>query len=155
MKTREQRQAHVDRRVAELRAQAVAKEAAADRLRGDVNSDSAFWTQPAYNNAAGRSFANHRDRERSKIIKAGGIYAEAKDLRDRADAMQARGAVMAGDAGRRRAEVSAAIVVSVGQTVDTVHYGIRKVIKVNAKTVLVEGSFGPLKVEKHFIRRVL
>jgi hypothetical protein len=151
METREQRQAAVDARVAELRARADAKEAEANRLRGSVNADPAFWTQPAYSNAAGRSFARNRDRERGRIIKAGEIAAEAKELRDRANTMEARGAVMAGDADAERAAKAAAIEVRVGQIVNTIHYGPRKVLKVNTKTILVEGSFGPLKVEKHFI----
>lgn len=152
METREERQANIDRRVAELRAQAAAKESEANRLRGAVNDDPAFWTQPAYSNAAGRSFARNRDRERSTIIKAGEIAAEAKALRDKADTMERRGAVMSGDADAERQAKIAATDVQVGQIVNTIHFGLRKVLKVNAKTVLVEGSFGPLKVEKQFIR---
>ena len=152
METREQRQARVDRRVAELRAQAADKETQAERLRGSINGDSAFWTQPAYSNNAGRSFARSRERERSKIIKAGQIYAEAKELRDQANVMEARGAVMDGDAAAAREAKIASVQIEVGQVVNTVHYGLRKVLKVNAKSVLVEGSFGPLKVEKQFIR---
>lgn len=149
--TREARQSQVDKRVADLRARADAKEAEAKRLRGSVNDDPAFWTQPAYGNAAGRSFARQRDRDRNRIIKAGVIAAEAKELRERADAFEARGAVMAGDAAAAREAKIAAATVTVGQVVNTVHYGPRKVLKVNKKTVLVEGSFGPLKVEKQFI----
>lgn len=146
--TREERQARIDSRVAEFRARAAAKEAEANRLHGTVNKDSAFWTQPAYGNAAGRSFARSRDRERGKLIKAGQIAQEAKEIRMRADAMEARGARMAGDA---QAEKEAAIAASdfrVGQMVETL-YGVRKVVKVNAKSILIEGAFGPLKVEKH------
>lgn len=150
--TREERQAKIDKRVAELREQAAKKEAEANRLRGNVNDDPAFWTQPAYGNAAGRSFARNRERERSKIIKAGQISEEAKKLRDMADAMEARGAVMAGDAEAERRAKIASTDVAVGQIVDTTFYGLRKVLKVNAKTVLVEGAFGPLKVEKNYIR---
>lgn len=149
--TREQRQAKIDARVAELRAQADVKEAEANRLHGTVTKDGAFWTQPAYGNAAGRSFANHRNRERSKLIKAGQIAQEAADLRQEANLMEARGAVMAGDAAAERAAKVASVEVTVGQMVNTIHFGLRRVLKVNAKTVLVEGSFGPLKVEKNFL----
>lgn len=149
--TREERQRKLDKRIADLRARADAKEAEAKRLRGSVNDDPAFWTQPAYGNAAGRSFARHRDRERNRVIKAGAIAAEARELRERADTLEARGAVMAGDAAAVREAKAAAITVRVGQTVNTAHYGPRKVLKVNKKTVLVEGSFGPLKIEKQFI----
>jgi hypothetical protein len=149
--TREQRQAGIDARVAELRARAAEKEAEANRLHGAVNNDSAFWTQPAYGNAAGRAFARHRDRERGKLIKAGQIAQEAADLRQQADIMEKRGAVMAGDAAAEREAKIAATEVQVGQMVNTVHFGVRKVLKVNAKSVLVEGSFGPLKIEKQYI----
>jgi hypothetical protein len=152
METRTERQAKVGARVAELRRQAEAKEAEAARVRGKVNDDHAFWTQPAYGNAAGRAFARQRDHERSRIIKSGEIAAEAKALREKADAMEKRGAVMEGDADAERQAKIASVEVRVGQVVSTVHYGLRKVLKVNAKSVLVEGSFGPLKIEKNFIR---
>lgn len=150
--TREERQALVDKRVAELQEQAAKKETEANRMRGSVNDDHAFWTQPAYGNAAGRAFARQRDRERSRIIKSGEIAAEAKALREKAEAMEKRGAVMAGDAEALRQAKIASTEVVVGQVVDTTFYGRRKVLKVNAKTVLVEGAFGPLKVEKNYIR---
>lgn len=153
METREDRQAKIDARVAELRRRASAKEAEAARVRGAVNDDPAFWTQPAYGNAAGRSFSRSRDRERNRIIKAGQIAAEAKALREKADAMEARGAVMAGDAKAERLAVVESTEVRVGQLVNTTFYGVRKVLKVNAKSVLVEGAFGPLKVEKNFVRK--
>lgn len=151
MKTREQRQAKLEAKVAELRARADAKDAEANRIRGNVNDDPAFWTQPAYGNAAGRAFARSRDRERARVVKADELAAEAKALRDRADDMEKRGAVMAGDAAAEREAQIASVEVKVGQVVNTIHFGPRKVLKVNKKTVLVEGSFGPLKVEKHFI----
>lgn len=151
MDIRAERQAKLEARAAELLAKADAKEAEANRVRGSVNQDPAFWTQPAYSNAAGRSFARSRDRERARIIKACEIAAEAKELRDRANSMQKRGAVVAGDAAAEREEKIASIEVQVGQVIKTVHYGLRTVLKVNKKTVLVDGGFGPLKVEKQFI----
>lgn len=148
--TREQRQARIDAKVSALRARAAAKEAESDRLHGivDANTDSAFWTQPAYGNAAGRSFARERDREREKLLRAGKLYGEAKALRERADAMEAKGARMAGDAAAERETAIASSSFTVGQMAKTL-YGVRKIVKVNAKTILVEGSFGPLRVEKH------
>lgn len=146
------RQAKVDARVKGLRQQADELEAKSEAMRGAVSPDSAFWTQPAYGNAAGRAFARSRDRERTRIIKAGELLARAKDLRLKADTMEARGAVIAGDAAADRDAKASAVSVAVGQMVDTVHYGRRKVLKVNAKSVLVEGAFGPLKVDRHFIQ---
>lgn len=148
--TRAERQARVDAQVAALRARAATKEATSNRLYGGLEhrNDGAFWTQPAYGNAAGRAFARSRERERNKLIKAGALAAEAKELRERADAMEERGARMAGDAAAEREATIAASEFRVGQTVRTL-YGDRKVVKVNAKSIMVEGSFGPLRVEKH------
>ncbi len=148
---REQRQAQVDRRVTELRSVAAKKSAEAGRLSGSANQDSAFWTQPVYCNAAGRAFARSRERERAKLIKAGQAAAEAKELTSRADALEARGAVVAGDAQHKREEAIASCTVKVGDLVDTTLYGVRRVVRVNRKTVAVEGSFGPLTVCKSFV----
>lgn len=146
--TREQRQTKLDARVAELRALADRKEAEANRIHGSVNKDGAFWTQPAYGNAAGRAFAAQRDRARSKLEKAAAIYNEAKELRSQADSMEARGVRMAGDAAAEREEAIASADFVVGQSVSTL-YGVRKVVKVNAKSILIEGAFKPISVPKH------
>jgi hypothetical protein len=151
-KTRQDLETKLASRVADLRAQASLKQAHADRLEATIIRDSAFWTQPAYGNAAGRTFARSRDRERAKIVKAFTIAAEAKALRDQADSMERRGVVMAGDADAARAAKIEAVSVQVGQMVDTTHYGVRKVLKVNAKSICVEGAFGPLKINKEFVR---
>lgn len=150
METREQREAILSSRVSQLRAKAAAKEAQADKIYGSVNNDPAFWTQPAYGNAGGRSFSSQRERERERIRKAGAIAEEAKNIRQRAEAMEARGAVMAGDAEAKREEKVASTDVKVGQVVKTI-YGDREVIKVNKKTVLVAGSTGTISVPKHLI----
>lgn len=146
--TREERQARIDAKVADLRARADAKEAESNRIHGTVNKDGAFWTQPAYGNAGGRAFARHRDAERNKLKKAADLYAEAKELRECANGMEARGARMAGDAAAERDAAIKAYDFSVGQMVSTL-YGVRKVVKVNAKSILIECAFGPVKVEKH------
>ncbi|WMT90104.1 hypothetical protein [Pelagibacterium sp. H642] len=153
METREQRQARIDAKVAELRARADAKEAESNRLRGSVDDDSTFWTQPAYGNAAGRAFAARRERERSKIVKAGNLYMEAKALRETADSMEARGARMAGDAAAEREAAIAAADFKVGQMVRTL-YGVRKVVKVNRKSILIEGGMSPVSVPKHLAEAV-
>jgi hypothetical protein len=151
---REVSQAELDARIAELRAQADVKQAKADRLHATVNSDYAFWTQPAYGNAAGRAFSRSRDRERSKLIKSSEIASEAKALRDKADGMERRGVVMAGDALAAHKAKVAACSVEVGQMVDTTFYGVRKVLKVNKVSVSVEGGLGQIKVGKEFVRAV-
>ena len=81
------------------------------------------------------------------------LAAEAKDLRDRASVMEAHGARMAGDAEAERAAIIAASDFRIGQTVRTL-YGDRKIVKVNAKSLLIEGAFGPIRVEKHLAEAV-
>jgi hypothetical protein len=148
---REERQAQVNSRVIELRSQAAAKFAEAARIQDTVNDDPAFWTQPSYGNAAGRAFARSRDRERGKVQKAAQIAAEAEELSKKAARLEERGAVMAGDTQRKRDEVIAACDVKPGDLVDTTLYGVRRVLKVNRKTVAVEGGLRPLIVCKSFI----
>lgn len=152
--TRAQRQAHLDARVADLRARGNARMAASERLHATVNKDGAFWTQPAYCNAGGRAFASRRDRERRKLEKANRLYAEGKSLLDAADAMTARGVRMAGDAAAEREAVIAAADFKVGQMVSTL-YGVRKVVKVNQKSLLVEGAERPLSVPKHLAQAAM
>lgn len=151
--TREQRQARLDARVARLRADADEKEARAARIDGSVIQDRGFWTQPSYRNGSGRASSRARDRERSKLTKAAELYAEARELRATASALEAGGVRMAGDAAAEREAAIAAADFSVGQLVKTL-YGVRKVVKVNAKSILIEGAFGPIRVEKHLAGEV-
>lgn len=148
---RGERQAQVNRRVAELRARAVGKLAAAAKTHDAIMQDSAFWTQPAYNNAAGRAFARRRERERAKLYSAAHLAGEAEQLSAQANRLEARGAVMAGDAKRARDEVIAACSVKIGDLIDTTLYGVRRVVKVNRKTVAVEGALAPITICKSFV----
>ena len=59
---------------------------------------------------------------------------------------------MAGDAKAAHDARVDACAVEAGQMVDTTFYGVRRVLKVNRVSVLVEGAFGPLKVGKEFVR---
>jgi len=152
-KTREERQTNLDARVATLRAHANKLLASASAMRATVNDDYAFWTQPAYSNAAGRRFAKQRERERGKVVKAGELAAEAAALHRKADAMEARDVVMAGDAlAAHTARVGACAVVA-GMMVETTFYGVCRVLKVNRISVLIEGRFGPVKVGKEFVKQ--
>jgi hypothetical protein len=154
MADRETKEADLAHRVATIRSQAAKKQAEADKLHAKINDDYAFWTQPAYGNAAGRAFSRQRDRERGRLRKSAAISAEAQALNDKADGMERRGVVIAGDALAAHAAKAAACNVEVGAMVDTTFYGVRKVVKVNKVSVSVEGSFGPLKVGKEFIRSI-
>ncbi|ODU28762.1 MAG: hypothetical protein ABS88_11280 [Sphingopyxis sp. SCN 67-31] len=128
-------------------------EARAAIIEQGPNRDPAFLTQPSYGNAAGRAFARARDRERSRSITVGDLYHRAKLLRERANRLISAQPRVAGDA---KAERDAKIVASdfhVGQEVRTL-YGVRKIVKVNAKPILIEGALGPVRVEKHLAEAV-
>lgn len=144
------RQAAIDARVAGLRTDADRIEAQADRLLGQGIADRAA-AGPAHQTATGRSLSRRRDTDRSAYLRAGSLVGQAKELRGRADTMERRGAVVVGDAAAQSKTKADAVQVTIGQTVRTIHYGLRKVLKVNRLSILVEGSFGPLKVEKQFI----
>jgi hypothetical protein len=144
---RQERQRKIDTKIARLRQQADRAEAEAANLSADRRECSAFWTQPAYGNAAGRAFAARRDRERNKMFRAGELYTKASDLRREADDLEAAGARVKGDAeAERQAKIARAEFV-VGHLART-GYGDRVVVKVNAKTILIEGGFAPIKVCK-------
>lgn len=140
-------------RVAELRMQAAAKMAQSVKVRGYVTDDMAYWTQPAYGNAAGRTFARQRDRERARMGKSFEIAEEARALTAKADAMELRGVVVAGDALAAHNAKIAECDVKVGMQVNSI-YGWRKVIKVNRKTVLLEGGYGSVSLGKELIMGV-
>ncbi|MEQ8653284.1 MAG: hypothetical protein RIC87_12545 [Kiloniellales bacterium] len=53
----------------------------ADAIRGTVNDDYAYWTQPGGTPA----FERQRARDRNRLHQADMMVAEAKDLRDRAE----------------------------------------------------------------------
>ena len=151
MSTREEKAAKLAASIAKKRAKADYLEAQAARLRAGVSDDYAFWTQPAYGNAAGRAFSSERNRQRAKIQRSGEAMAEATRLRKAADTAEATGARVAGDALAAHTAKITACSVSVGDMVGTTFYGDRRVLKVNRVSVIVEGSGGGLKVGKEFI----
>lgn len=140
-------------RIDNLRAKAAKKRAQAATLDGSLCRDPAYLTQPIQPNAAGRRLAKQRDRDRNRMVKAIGLRDEAANLERQARDLETNGPRVAGSAAAKRERAIAECAVRVGDHVSSV-YGVRRVSKVNAKTVLIEGAFGPLKVEKHLIRVV-
>lgn len=140
----------IEHRITDLRTKAAKKRAEADRLDGSLCRDPAYLTQPIQPNTAGRRLAAQRERDRNRIVKVMALRDDAAELERKARDLEANGPRVAGAAAARRAKAVAECTVSVGQVVNSI-YGARKVIKVNAKTVLIEGAFGPLKIEKHLI----
>ncbi len=140
---REVRADELERKATKLRAQAERVERERDRYAGDV----AFWSQP------GR--IPGRDRLMRKIDQAAEQVAEAEKLERRARALRRRPAV-AGDAEARREARREAVRawVRAGMDVIAQPYGVRRVIRVNRKTVTVQGhAGGPLRVDLSLIQR--
>jgi hypothetical protein len=142
---RAQRQATRDRRIAALEAKAEKLHAAAVRIRSGLPDDYAYWSQPI----APRG----RKRNQARLAKSDALFNEARELREQAAHLRARKIRVAGDAQAEKDAIVAASDFKVGDVVRTI-YGDRKVIKVNRKTIIIPGCFGPIKVEKHLARKV-
>lgn len=140
-------------RIANLRTRAAKKRAQAETIDGSLCRDPAYLTQPIQPNAAGRRLAKQRDRDRSRMVKVMGLRDEATKLERQVRDLETNGPRVAGAAAARREKAIAACSVQVGQMVSSV-YGIRKVTKVNVKTVSIEGAFGPIRIAKHLIRPI-
>lgn len=121
----------------------------ADRL-----GDHAMWTQPAYvGTRGGRALVAQRQRIRDALGRAHDLDEKAAGYRSKAGNLRAMAARNAGDAERERVGKRAALdaVLSVGDEVQTL-FGVRRVTKINVKTVRVEGV--SCAIEKHLCRRV-
>lgn len=137
----------------EYRAAAEYLRAKAARIDGTICKDFAYWSQPSHNTSAGRRLSARKEKDRRLMDKAMKLRQEAEDYERRAHELETNGPRVAGAAAAKREKAIAECSVNVGDSVSSI-YGVRKVIKVNAKTVLIEGAFGPVKIEKHLIRVV-
>lgn len=161
MTQREEREKQLAEKIAGMRLRADKLQAESDRLNATVTRDWNYWTQPIQNTSRGRAFAKQRDKARERGFKASDMGCEAAKLRTEADRLEKLGVVMPEDRLAAHQAKIDAVKVSPGQMVDTVHYGIRKVLKVNRLSVTVEsavtqfGGNGKLNVPKEFIRAVL
>ena len=150
--SREQLEAAHSAKVAAMRARADVLQTQADKINATVPTDYAYWTQPVVNTSGGRAFESRRQKARDRMHRASSLGAEATKLRKEADRLEAQGVRVAGDAKAAHDARVDACAVEAGQMVDTTFYGVRRVLKVNRVSVLVEGAFGPLKVGKEFVR---
>lgn len=151
--TREERQSVRDARAARIRAKADALASQADKLAALQNRDPAFSTQPVQNNAAGRAFARQRAASRRKFDREMSLRNEAARLASEASRLETTPVRVKGDAAAEKERHAASLDVRVGDTVRTV-YGDRRVAKVNAKSIVIEGFTGQIRVEKHLVSLV-
>ena len=114
--------------------------------------DPAFLTQPARSSrgvARARQILNRREE------KAWELEAKAKAFRTKAAELRRMASTNAGDAERaridRREHLTATL--AVGDLVESI-YGVRRVVKINAKTLRLEGALGPVTIDKALCRRV-
>jgi hypothetical protein len=142
---RAQRQTTRDRRIAALEAEAEKLHAAAVRIRSGLPDDYAYWSQPI----APRG----RAKNQARLAKSDALFNEARELREQAAHLRASKVRVAGDAQAKKDAIVAASDFKIGDKVQTL-YGVDEVIKVNRKTIVIPGGFGPIKVEKHLARKV-
>lgn len=132
---------------------AVAAEAKAQAIyaaRPECAHDPAFQTQPA-RSSQGVARARRALAEREQ--NAWKLEQRAKEYREKAENLRALAARNAGDAERARADQRAALdaVLHIGDEVITV-FGRRRVTKINAKTIRVEGV--SCAIDKSLCRRI-
>lgn len=144
------RQARNDRKAAKYQEWAdkrIKKASAVFDHNRRYTSDYAFNTQPGHIPLRARIIAQN-DRAYESLEKARGMERKAESL--------SAPVAVKGDAEKRdiakRAFVDTWI--KPEMMVDTCHYGVLKVLKVNKKTVTLEGRFGKLTHDKIFIRQV-
>lgn len=119
-----------------------------------ARKDHALWTQPAYvGTAGGRRLQRQRQTVRDALSRAHELNEKAKNYRGRAANLRAMANRNVGDAERQRQAARSALdsVLAVGDEVSTL-FGVRRVTKINAKTIRVEGV--SCAIEKHLCKRV-
>lgn len=110
--------------------------------------DPAFVTQPA---RSCHAVARERARLAGRDRQAWDLEEKAKGYREKARNLRAMAARTKGDAEREREAFRQTLDLSPGDMVSTL-FGVRRVTKVNAKSIRVEGVSSA--IEKHLVRRV-
>jgi hypothetical protein len=152
---REARQKKLDRKIQRLRSKAERlkkiaeeKQAELNRYRGDI----AFITQPASKSSA---FGRRRQKIHGRYDAGIKLLAEASDLRKKADWLEKQGAIVKGDAERKRQALREELdkVISVGTSVNDYIFGAGEVMRVNKKTYTIRfESGGTYAREKVYVR---
>lgn len=152
------RQAKLERKVARLNKWADSKEKQADSLTSEFRSyhgDISFFTQPNINTSSGRAFTRRRERIYAKFDSGMRLSIEADKMREKAQWLQNTGAVVKGDAERKRQakREAADAAVNIGDIAHHFLYDDVEILKKNKKTFTVKvirtGSVFP--VEKSHI----
>lgn len=144
---REARQKKLDRKIARMRNKADRLDKDAENKQAEFNSyhgDIAFFTQPNINTSSGRAFTKYREKVLNRHDKGIELQIEADDLRKEADWLEKQGAVVKGDAERKRQAKREAKdkIISVGSRVYDSGVGEGEVIKINKKTYTIKFDRG-------------
>lgn len=154
---RAERQAKLDRKIERMRAKADRLEQQAEGKMAEFNrlrQDYAWLTQPANPN---EGFGKQRQRVVDRYGVGLNMLAEAKELREKADALEKRGAVVAGDRERKREEQRAHLdtLITKGTRVVDFAFGEGEVVRVNKKTYSVRFASGSTYArDKTYVRPV-
>lgn len=141
------RQAKLDRKIARMEKRAGRMNQEADQKMSAFNQfhgDISFFTQPNINSSAGRSFTRFRERVYSKYDAGMKLQSEAEDLKEKAEYLRKTGAVVKGDAERKRQakrEIADQLF-KVGDRVYDPIGGNGEIIKVNTKTFRIKFDRG-------------
>lgn len=114
--------------------------------------DPAFLTQPA---RSSRGVARARVALNEREQRAWELQAKAKTHRAKAAELRRMASRTLGDAAAARDEHRSKLtsILAVGDMVDCI-YGVRRVEKINAKSLRIEGALGPITIDKSLCRRV-
>ena len=154
---REYRQNKLNKKVKRLRDRAERLEKIAEQKQSAFNDhrgDIAFLTQPASPSSA---FGRQREKIYNKYDQGIKLQIEAKELREKADWMEKRGAIVKGDAEKARQEQRERLdkIISVGSKVYDFAYGEGEVVRVNKKTYTIRFTSGFTCVrEKTFVKLI-
>lgn len=157
---RTQRQEKLDRKVARLRKYADSRDSKAETQMSSFNmyrKDLSWLTQPNIPTAAGRAFARSRQRVIDRYDAGMRLSIEADDMRSKAEWLEKQGAVVKGDAERKRQakreEIDA--LVNIGDIVHHFLYDDVEILKKNVKTFTVKviRSGSVFTVEKSHIEK--
>lgn len=114
--------------------------------------DPAFLTQPA---RSSRGVARARQALNRREEKAWELQAKAKDYRARAAELRRMASATAGDAAKAKEAHRDGLtsILAVGDMVESI-YGVRRVVKINTKSLRIEGGLGPITIDKVLCRKV-
>ena len=123
-----------------------AAQAKAEAILATRNTDFAFISQPGHIPARAAEIA--RQEKAFELLNA------AKAHREKASNLEAMASRNAGDAERAREEIRTATNWAVGDLANSIHYGVREVVRVNKKTLTLKCAMGNFTTDKAWCKKV-